>query len=157
MPDSSVLYYLPEFAQIHVHCISDAVQPSHSPLPSSPLAFNLKWLKLGEWGEGPRESIRNRKDGSGWNFWNNRGGKLIITDKTVRDRKTIKFCVRKARVTVFCKRDKGHWFKCQGLIKDDNGKRTIVYVIIEPHVTFKCAVMDSQWKADHWGLTKERL
>ena len=41
-PGSSVLYYLPEFAQIHVHSISDAIQPSHHLLPSSPLAFNLK-------------------------------------------------------------------------------------------------------------------
>ena len=77
------------------------------------------------------------------------GGKLIVTDKAVRDRKTIKFCVRKARVTVLCKRDKGHGFQCQGLIKkDDNWKRTIVYVIIEPHMTFKCVVMDSHCKAD---------
>ena len=32
-PGSSVLHYLPEFAQIHVHCISDAIWPSH-PLPT---------------------------------------------------------------------------------------------------------------------------
>ena len=29
MPGSSVLYYLPEFAQIHVHWVGDAIQPSH--------------------------------------------------------------------------------------------------------------------------------
>ena len=41
MPGSSVLHYLPEFAQIHVHWVGDAIQPSH-PLPSSsPFAFNL--------------------------------------------------------------------------------------------------------------------
>ena len=41
MPGSSVLHCLLEFAQIHVHRVSDAIQPSH-PLPSpSLLAFNL--------------------------------------------------------------------------------------------------------------------
>ena len=38
MPGVSVLHYLPEFAQIHVHWVhwvGDAIQPSHS-LPSSP-------------------------------------------------------------------------------------------------------------------------
>ena len=40
-PGSSVLHYLLEFAQIRVHRVSDAIQPSH-PLPSpSPCAFNL--------------------------------------------------------------------------------------------------------------------
>ena len=37
----SVLYYLPEFAQIHVHWVDDAIQPSHPLPPSSPFAFNL--------------------------------------------------------------------------------------------------------------------
>ena len=40
-PGFPILHYLPEFAQIHVHWVDDATQPSH-PLssPSSP-AFNL--------------------------------------------------------------------------------------------------------------------
>ena len=46
-----VLPYLSEFAQTHVHCAYDAIQPSH-PLPSpSPLTFSLyqhrglfKWI-----------------------------------------------------------------------------------------------------------------
>ena len=29
MPDSTVLHCLPEFAQIHVHLVGDAIQPSH--------------------------------------------------------------------------------------------------------------------------------
>ena len=33
--------YLPEFAQIHVHPIGDAIQPSHSLLPFFTLAFSL--------------------------------------------------------------------------------------------------------------------
>ena len=40
-PGLPVLHHLPEFAQLHVHCISDAVQPSHLLMPSSPSAVNL--------------------------------------------------------------------------------------------------------------------
>ena len=36
-----VLHHLPELAQIHVHGVTDAIQPSYALLPSSPLAFNL--------------------------------------------------------------------------------------------------------------------
>ena len=41
MPDFRVLHYLPEFAQIHVHWVSDAIQPSCPLSPPSPLALNL--------------------------------------------------------------------------------------------------------------------
>ena len=37
----SFTIYLPEFAQVHVHCVGDAIQPSHSLSPSSPPALNL--------------------------------------------------------------------------------------------------------------------
>ena len=37
MPGSSVLHYLLEFAQTHVHWVNDAIQPSHPLLP--PLSF----------------------------------------------------------------------------------------------------------------------
>ena len=36
LPGSSVLHYLPEVAQIHVHWVSDAIQRSHPLLPPSP-------------------------------------------------------------------------------------------------------------------------
>ena len=39
-PGFPVLHCLPEFAQVHVHWISGAIQPSHPLLPSSP-AFSL--------------------------------------------------------------------------------------------------------------------
>ena len=40
-PGFPVLHHLPEFAQTHVHRVSDAMQPSHPlPFPSLP-AFNL--------------------------------------------------------------------------------------------------------------------
>ena len=38
MPGFSVHHYLPEFAQTHVHWVSDTIQPSHPLLPTSPLA-----------------------------------------------------------------------------------------------------------------------
>ena len=37
----SVLHSLPEFAQTHVHWISDAIQPSHTLSPPSPLVLSL--------------------------------------------------------------------------------------------------------------------
>ena len=39
-PRSPVLHHLPEFAQTHVHWVSDAIQPIH-PLSSPPPALNL--------------------------------------------------------------------------------------------------------------------
>ena len=36
-----VPHHLLEFAQVHVHCIFDAIQPSHPLMPSSPAALNL--------------------------------------------------------------------------------------------------------------------
>ena len=36
-----VFHYLLEFAQTHVHLVSDAIQPSHPVLPPSSLAFSL--------------------------------------------------------------------------------------------------------------------
>ena len=36
-----VPHHLLEFAQVHPHCISDAIQPSHPVMPSSPSALNL--------------------------------------------------------------------------------------------------------------------
>ena len=41
-----VLHYLPEFAQIHVHWVCDAIQPSHLPLSASPPAFNLPSIRV---------------------------------------------------------------------------------------------------------------
>ena len=38
---SSVLHYLPEFVQTHIHRVSDAIFPSHPLQSSSPFAFNL--------------------------------------------------------------------------------------------------------------------
>jgi len=40
-PGFPVLHHLPEFAQTHVHQVSDAIQPSHPLSTPSPPAFNL--------------------------------------------------------------------------------------------------------------------
>ena len=40
MPGLSVPHYLPKFAQVCVHCIGDAIQPSHPLTFSSPSALN---------------------------------------------------------------------------------------------------------------------
>ena len=40
-PGLPVPHHLPEFAQLHVHCISDAVLSSHPLSPPSPPAFHL--------------------------------------------------------------------------------------------------------------------
>ena len=41
MPGSSVLHYLPEFTQIHVHWVGHAIQSSHPLPPASPPILNL--------------------------------------------------------------------------------------------------------------------
>ena len=41
MPNFSVLLYLLECAQSHVHQVSDAIRPSHPLSPASPHALNL--------------------------------------------------------------------------------------------------------------------
>ena len=46
MPGLSVTHHLPKFAQVHVHCIGDAIQPSHLLTSSSP--FALKSLPASE-------------------------------------------------------------------------------------------------------------
>ena len=40
-PGLPVSHHLPEFAQVHAYGISDAMQPSHPLLPSSPPVFDL--------------------------------------------------------------------------------------------------------------------
>ena len=41
VPGFSVPHHLPKFAQVHVHCISDAIQTSHPLMPSSPSVLSL--------------------------------------------------------------------------------------------------------------------
>ena len=41
LPDFPVLHYYPEFAQTHVHWVSDAIQPFHPLKPPSPLVLSL--------------------------------------------------------------------------------------------------------------------
>ena len=41
MPGFPVLHHLPEFAQTHVHRVSDVIQPSHPLSAPSPPVLNL--------------------------------------------------------------------------------------------------------------------
>ena len=45
-PGLPVHYQLPEFTQIHVHWVDDAIQPSHPLSSPSPLTFNLSQLRV---------------------------------------------------------------------------------------------------------------
>ena len=50
VPGFPVLHSLPEFTQIHVHQVGDAIQPSHPLLPPSPPALNLSQHQgLSQW------------------------------------------------------------------------------------------------------------
>ena len=50
MPGFAVLHCVPEFAQIHIHWVSDATQPSHPLLPTPPPALNLSQHQgLSQW------------------------------------------------------------------------------------------------------------
>ena len=46
MPGFPVLHYLPEFAQTHIHWVSDTIQPFHPLLPPFPLASILPIIKV---------------------------------------------------------------------------------------------------------------
>ena len=45
-PGFPIPHHLPEFAQVHVQCISDAIQLSHLLSPSSPPALNFSQQDL---------------------------------------------------------------------------------------------------------------
>ena len=45
-PGFSVHHCLPEFAQTHVHWVSDAIQPSHPLLPPSPVALLFPSIRV---------------------------------------------------------------------------------------------------------------
>ena len=46
----AVHHQLPEFTQTHVHCVADAIQPSHSLSSPSPPTFNHSWIQgLFQW------------------------------------------------------------------------------------------------------------
>ena len=50
MPGFAVLHCVPEFAQIHIHWVSDATQPSHPLFPTPPPALNLSQHQgLSQW------------------------------------------------------------------------------------------------------------
>ena len=62
-PGLPVHHQLLEFTQTHIHRVSDAIQPSHPLLPSSPFAFNLSSI-----GNFSSESALHIKWPKYWNF-----------------------------------------------------------------------------------------
>ena len=48
-PGLAVHHQLPEFTQTHVHCIGDAIQPSHALSSHSPPTFNLCPCCIAKW------------------------------------------------------------------------------------------------------------
>ena len=59
----SVLHCLLEFSQTHVHCVSDAFQPSSPLLPPSPPALNLSYLASGSFPMSPLFTSSGRSIG----------------------------------------------------------------------------------------------
>ena len=71
MSGSSVLHLLPEFAQTHVHRVSDAIQPSHPLSPPSPPTLNLSQHQgLFQWvGSSHQKRIFQRYQGLNPSAW----------------------------------------------------------------------------------------
>ena len=58
MPGFSVLHYLLEFAQTHVHWVDDAIQPSHPLSPHSVYLRSIGHLKFGLQGDQTNQTQR---------------------------------------------------------------------------------------------------
>ena len=63
MPAFLVHHKLREFTQTHIHCIGDAIQPSHPLSSPSPPAFNLSQIRVF-----PNKSILHIRWPMYWNF-----------------------------------------------------------------------------------------
>ena len=73
-PGLPVHHQLPEFTQIHVHWVGDAIQPSHPLSSPSPPAFNLsQYQGLFKWvssSSDPKKWFHLRNpDSSQWSFY----------------------------------------------------------------------------------------
>ena len=64
-PGLSVPQQLPEFAQVHVHCINNTIQPSHPLSPSSPLGASLRSSARGKGQEEGGSTTQRRDRASG--------------------------------------------------------------------------------------------
>ena len=56
MPGLPVTHHLLEFVQVHVHCISDAIQPSHPLKPPSPPALSHQVVSYSSWPHGLQQA-----------------------------------------------------------------------------------------------------
>ena len=60
MPGFPVLHYIPEFAQTHVHWVSDAIQPSHPMSPPSAPVLNLsQYQGLSQWVHSSHQVVKS--------------------------------------------------------------------------------------------------
>ena len=87
-----VPHHLPKFARVHVHCISDAIQPSHPMMPSSPLPsifpsirnFSNKWSVCIKWSKYWRFSISSSNEYLGLNALKIDWFDLLVAQGTLR-------------------------------------------------------------------------
>ena len=78
-PGFPVLLYLPEFAQTHVHWISDAIQPSHSLLPALSLS---RHQGLFQWVSSSHQVAKVLVEMTEWYGWNGLIAKML-TENTI--------------------------------------------------------------------------
>ena len=72
------LHHLPEFAQTHVHWISDDIQPSHSLLLVSPSALSLsRHLGLFQWVGSSHQVAKVLVEMTEWYGWNGLLAKML--------------------------------------------------------------------------------
>ena len=102
MPGLPVHHQLPESTQTHVHCVGDAVQPSHPPSSPSPPSLNLshhqglfKWGSTASGGQSIGVSVStsvlpmNTQDWAplGWTGWislQSKGLSRVVSNTTVQ-------------------------------------------------------------------------
>ena len=89
---SSVLRYLPEFAQNCVHWVSEAIQPSHPLSPCSPPAHNLsQHLGLFQWVSSSHQMAKVHDEGiSPSNKWSGLISFRIVWFDLLADQGTLK-------------------------------------------------------------------
>ena len=79
-PGFPVLQYLPEFAQTHVHWVSDAIQPSHPLSPPSPPALNLfQYQGLSQQVISSHQVAKVSKPSNGYSGWFPLGWTCLIS------------------------------------------------------------------------------
>ena len=107
-PDLPVPHHLPKFAQVHVHCAGDAIQPSHPLLPSSPSALSFsqhqelfQWVSCSHQGTKilERQVLPTSIQGwfplrlTGWISLLSKGLSEVFSSTTVQGHQFLVFCL----------------------------------------------------------------